>query len=59
MADLVVADLMAYERHAYMDPMLVLERKQAREARKPQTKSERAREELEKLFKEKRDDVQG
>lgn len=46
---------MAYPRESYMDPMLILERKQEREARKLKTKPERAREELEKLFKEKPD----
>lgn len=50
MADLVVAHLMAYERHMYMDPMLVLERKQARAARSKQGRQARAREALEALF---------
>lgn len=49
-AALVVANLMAYERHAYMDPMLVLERKQEREARSRQGRQARAREALEALF---------
>jgi len=42
--------VMAYERINYMDPMLVLERKQERQARSRQGRQVRARESLEALF---------
>lgn len=57
MAYLVVARMTWEERWERMDPMKVLERKQQRATK--QSREDRAREELEKLFKEKRDDVQG
>ncbi len=43
---------MAYERLLYADPMLVLERKQEREARSKPAKAEKAAQALEQLFTE-------